>query len=232
MRPRSSRSSRRCFRAAHSLKGAARAVNFTEIESVCQSLERPVRRLEARRERADARARSIRRTSRARSRCRTSIAAAGDRAAAAAGRRRTRRSSAEPSRRPQPRTSAAPADTDTVRIAVSTLDARLLEAEEMLAAKLAASQRAADLGALAGQFRAVAQGMGARCSRRRALRRRSSAETAMPDHGGLLEFFDWNQDYAARARKQRRRPCGAPRSRTVSWSASWSTICSRIPRSC
>src|SRR6266478_4296510 len=27
------------FRAAHSLKGAARAVNFTEVESVCQSLE-------------------------------------------------------------------------------------------------------------------------------------------------------------------------------------------------
>src|SRR5262245_40077641 len=27
------------FRAAHSLKGAARAVNFTQIESICQSLE-------------------------------------------------------------------------------------------------------------------------------------------------------------------------------------------------
>src|ERR1700682_1524671 len=27
------------FRAAHSLKGAARAVNFTEVESICQSLE-------------------------------------------------------------------------------------------------------------------------------------------------------------------------------------------------
>ncbi len=27
------------FRAAHSLKGAARAVNFTEIESLCQTLE-------------------------------------------------------------------------------------------------------------------------------------------------------------------------------------------------
>src|SRR6266403_2205582 len=27
------------FRAAHSLKGAARAVNFNEVESICQSLE-------------------------------------------------------------------------------------------------------------------------------------------------------------------------------------------------
>src|SRR5689334_7403452 len=27
------------FRAAHSLKGAARAVNFTRVESICQSLE-------------------------------------------------------------------------------------------------------------------------------------------------------------------------------------------------
>src|SRR5579859_2773904 len=27
------------FRAAHSLKGAARAVNFTDIESLCQTLE-------------------------------------------------------------------------------------------------------------------------------------------------------------------------------------------------
>src|SRR2546425_12267934 len=27
------------FRAAHSLKGASRAVNFTEVESICQSLE-------------------------------------------------------------------------------------------------------------------------------------------------------------------------------------------------
>ena len=29
------------FRAAHSLKGAARAVDVTEIESLCQSLEYP-----------------------------------------------------------------------------------------------------------------------------------------------------------------------------------------------
>src|SRR5438876_12420577 len=29
----------RVFRAAHSLKGAARAVNFTQVESICQSVE-------------------------------------------------------------------------------------------------------------------------------------------------------------------------------------------------
>jgi two-component system, chemotaxis family, sensor kinase CheA len=43
-------------------------------------------------------------------------------------------------------------ETDTVRMAVSSLDARLLEAEEMLAAKLAAEQRATDLGALVSGF--------------------------------------------------------------------------------
>ena len=46
----------------------------------------------------------------------------------------------------------ATGEVETVRIAVSALDARLLEAEEMLAAKLTADQWSADLGALEARF--------------------------------------------------------------------------------
>jgi len=136
------------FRAAHSLKGAARAVDFTEIESLCESIEDLFAAWKRRESlptpsTLDTAHRTIDKMSEA-----IAVSAVAERSA-----RPAERASAAS---PQPVT-VPTAETETVRITVSSLDARLLEAEEMLAAKLAASQRATDLGALAGRFRGGAR---------------------------------------------------------------------------
>jgi two-component system, chemotaxis family, sensor kinase CheA len=131
------------FRAAHSLKGAARAVDFAEIESLCQSLETAFA--------AWKRGESL------------PTQAALDQAHAAVDGMSGALAESPVLARPDPPSAAALAapphpaasmigDTETVRITVSSLDARLLEAEEMLAAKLSVGQRAADLGVLAGEL--------------------------------------------------------------------------------
>ncbi len=123
------------FRAAHSLKGAARAVDFRDVESSCQSLEDEfaVWKRQSSPPSADALDGAHRTLDRV--------------IAALAG---------APASPPNVPHSAPTVEktfaNDTVRIAVTKLEARLLKAEELLAAKLAAAQRVADLDALADQF--------------------------------------------------------------------------------
>jgi two-component system chemotaxis sensor kinase CheA len=165
------------FRAAHSLKGAARAVNLTEIESLCQSLEELFAAWKRRESRPspptlDAAHRAVDKIS--------DVLFGG-----------LDQTSLQPAPTPA-------SDTETVRITVGALDARLLEAEEMLGAKLAADQRASDLGALAGQFGQWRKEWARLQPRTRALRQalerpREGADS--PDLRGLSEFFDWNHDY-------------------------------------
>lgn len=167
------------FRAAHSLKGAARAVNFTEIESTCQSLE-------------DLFASWKRGTSvptpqtldTAHRRLESMSAVAGAPAAAPV---------LAPAVPPAavPASAVAPAvvasrDTDTVRIAVSTLEDRLLEAEEMLAAKLVAAQHATDLEALLSGFEAW---------RKQWAKIQPVARASRAASRELSDFCDWNRDY-------------------------------------
>ncbi len=179
------------FRAAHSLKGAARAVNFIEIESLCQSLEELFAAWKRRESlptpsTLDAAHRTLDRMSQA-------IAAPG--AAELTGRRADEASATFP--QPQP-ISAPTSETETVRISVSSLDARLLEAEEMLAAKVATDQRAADLGALAGRLEDWRKEWARVQPRTRALRQapeRPRDTVTAPDLRGLAEFLDWNHDY-------------------------------------
>jgi two-component system, chemotaxis family, sensor kinase CheA len=174
------------FRAAHSLKGAARAVNLTEIESLCQSLEELFAAWK-RRESLPTPP-SLDRAHRAVDGITQVLFAP-----AVVGRPPGR--TAETS--PQP--VAAPAsEGETVRITVEALDARLLEAEEMLGAKLAANQRVADLSALAGRFDQWHKEWARLQPRTRALRRaqeRPPEAAASPELQGLAEFFDWNHDY-------------------------------------
>ena len=149
------------FRAAHSLKGAARAVNFISIESLCQSLEDLFASWK-RRERAP----TAETLSSARHSLETMAEALDEperpqtteptpRAAPPAA---TVAASA-PARSVGPIPSAAASlsvsapEIDTVRVAVKSLDACLLEAEEMLAAKLLTGQRAADLDGLLESLR-------------------------------------------------------------------------------
>lgn len=127
------------FRAAHSLKGAARAVDFGEIEGICQALETQF---------AAWKRGEIAPT-------RESIAATH-----AALDRIHRALVQDPARRPLPSTPAireeAPSppspDPETVRVSVRALDERLIEAEELLAAKLAAAQHARELDELLPLF--------------------------------------------------------------------------------
>lgn len=149
----------RIYREAHSLKGAARAVNMTDVESVCQSLETVLsswKRQESAPSQGsfDAVYQTV-----------TLIAdllSASSRGAMAPDHHRiqevTQRlnspehSSSERSpapTSPTPATVAAVAEprptAETVRIAANKLDSLLLQTEEMLLVKLTATQRASEL---------------------------------------------------------------------------------------
>ena len=177
------------FRAAHSLKGAARAVNLTEIELLCQSLEELFAAWKRRESlptpaTLDAAHRVIDNMAQA-------IAAPPD--------------TPPIERHTEERGIAAPhliaaltGETETVRITVSSLDARLLEAEEMLAAKLAADQRTVELATLAGRFEQWRKEWARVQPRTRALRqplRQQRDAGAASDMAGIAEFLDWNHDY-------------------------------------
>lgn len=182
------------FRAAHSLKGAARAVDFTEIESLCQSIE-------------DLFAAWKRRESLPTPSSLDTAHRAIDKMAEAIS------ASAVAERPPRPSEETLPAspqptsmpmtgvpmtgETETVRITVGSLDARLLEAEEMLAAKLAVDQRAADMAALAARLEQWRKEWARVQPRMRALRPTldRQRDAASPDLRGLAEFVDWNHDY-------------------------------------
>ena len=176
------------FRAAHSLKGAARAVNLTEIELLCQSLEELFAAWK-RRESLPTPA-----TLDAAHRVIDNMAQA-----IAVPPAQPIERHAEERFIAAPHLIAAPTgETETVRITVSSLDARLLEAEEMLAAKLAADQRAGELAALAGRFEQWRKEWARVQPRTRALRqplRQRRDADAVPDMAGLAEFLDWNHDY-------------------------------------
>jgi two-component system, chemotaxis family, sensor kinase CheA len=177
------------FRAAHSLKGAARAVNLTEIELLCQSLEELF---------AAWKRRESLPTPASLDAAHRVIDNMAQTMAAPPARQPIERH-AEERAIAAPHLIAAPTgETETVRITVSSLDARLLEAEEMLAAKLAADQRAGELATLAGRFEQWRKEWARVQPRARALRQplrqRRDAEAA-PDMAGLAEFLDWNHDY-------------------------------------
>lgn len=166
------------FRAAHSLKGAARAVDFKDIEALCQALENVFE--------AWKRQQGILTTSAFDVLYQAIDEATAMLAGASSDNRAInlgllsdsldRLASSEPPAFDvpeeivaEPVAAAAPVYTeaaygagqsatkkigggDTVRVPVSKLEAQLLESEEMLTAKLTANQRAADLRELAHSF--------------------------------------------------------------------------------
>jgi len=195
------------FRAAHSLKGAARAVSFGGIEAQCQSLEGLFASWK-RRESAPT-TETIDQAHRALNAVWEMMAEpAGpppggthSPAPGASSRTGTRAAILPQAEQPlagQPMLAVPVAEVETVRIAVSALDARLLEAEELLAAKLTADQWSADLGALEArleQWRKQWNRIQPRMRRLRQLGEQAREAAATPDVNDLAEFFDWNQDY-------------------------------------
>lgn len=197
------------FRAAHSLKGAARAVDFTEIESICQSLEDDFTRWK------------LQTTSISRGSCDAAhhainaIAAAltleggvlsPDSGGAMSASQPVPPARVEASEGPA-RTAAVPFETErsaaghSVRIPVAKLEAQLTQAEELLTAKLTAYRRTGELRKLAGWFDAWRKELSivepeARLARRM-LDRQAAGEARHPDYRGipkLLEFLDWTTD--------------------------------------
>ncbi|MFZ0500148.1 MAG: response regulator [Steroidobacteraceae bacterium] len=180
------------FRAAHSLKGAARAVNFNEIEALCQSLEG----LFAAWKRGDSAP-----TPEALDDAHRALNGVWGRMEDASARTETPIDSGAQSEQPSAERqvlATMKGEVETVRIAVSALDARLLEAEEMLAAKLTTEQWSGDLGALEARFeqwRKQWSRIQPRVRRLRQLGEQTRDAAATPDTRELAEFFDWNQDY-------------------------------------
>jgi two-component system chemotaxis sensor kinase CheA len=182
------------FRAAHNLKGAARAVDSTEIESLCQSLE-------------DLFASWKREESIPAPATFDSAHRALDAIARALSAPKPPGGAPEPP--PLPAQEAIPvapvaeqkifSSVDTVRIAVAKLDARLVEAEEMLTAKLITSQRVEDLRELARPFEAWRNEWTAVEPDARVLHQ--AMDRPAPGHSPsrglarLLEFFDQNLDH-------------------------------------
>lgn len=194
------------FRAAHSLKGAARAANVSEVETICQSLEdlfalwkrQPVAPPP---EALDQAHRALNDVSRILAASATPPTA--DTAPALASPTQTSRAmetSAPPSSGGAPVSPEKSAD-DTVRITVAKLDERLLEAQELLEAKLAAAQRAADLRGFGEHFdewrrQWAAIEPEARVWRQRLEKRAPAQPIALPPGlNRLVEFCDWNHEY-------------------------------------
>jgi len=196
------------FRAAHSLKGAARAVDFAEIESACQSLETRFaawKRVAPEPAEFDAAHRTV------------------DEIAAVLSAPKSAPEAATPAPfeppvgatsvpvlpRPVPGTpsppdaepAAFPAE-DTVRITVAKLDARLVEAEEMLTAKLIARRHTAELRELGRRIAAWQKECTAAEPAAQALHRsleRPAGDRADPpalsNLARLGEFLDGNREH-------------------------------------
>jgi len=153
------------FREAHSLKGAARAVNFTDIESVCQSLENVFAGMKSGAGASGQLFDLLQQALDALGRLLSPESAAAARPALATLVRRLDDATkeppparAEPSSLPtsEPAEPAFPAAaesapavrvpaSETVRISAAKLDAAMRHAEELLAARLAAGERAREV---------------------------------------------------------------------------------------
>jgi two-component system chemotaxis sensor kinase CheA len=167
------------YREAHSLKGAARAVNLSDIEAICQALESVLaawkhQRINASAETFDTLHRAVDairnvlalseagRSAIDPRQCSELIQRLGRLEARAPSTSHTEFARAEMARPKSPPSQPPPvsppvapeksAPAETVRISTAKLDERLLQAEEMLAVKLTSAQRAADLRGVTALF--------------------------------------------------------------------------------
>ncbi|HSV44166.1 MAG TPA: response regulator [Ramlibacter sp.] len=172
------------FREAHSLKGGARAVDNREVERLCQSLEDVFAGW--RHGRGQPVPEAFDRLHRALDAIAVALAGGGVATAPAAA-----------AAAPVPAAAGEPdGAAQTVRIAVDKLETQLLEAEEMLTAKLIAAQRVTDLRELCGGFADWRRAWRAVEPQLQGLRRSHAAQPAADPAAAqlavLLDFLDWN----------------------------------------
>lgn len=216
------------FRAAHSLKGAARAVGKAEVESLCQALEGVFARLKSGglesspplRDVLDAATDTL-----------EQLLASTEKTTPRALRgtvaqMRRRLDAAAASRSPDPPTNPgedenedtterdaeqdaeqfSPLATETVRIPVARLDTILYQAEALLTAKLAAQQRALDLREAQTTFAELKRARARIASHARVLqhaleqggRQPGRAGKADPAVSRLLEHLEWEDAFIKR----------------------------------
>jgi two-component system chemotaxis sensor kinase CheA len=183
------------YRAAHSLKGAARAVDFAEVEAVCQSLEDLFAAWK--RQESQPSAAALDKAHLAVDQMSRVIAPPAEPPPRIAT---PRPAPIQAARKPELPVAATHPPTpgpehETVRVAASSLDARVLEAEEMLAAKLAAGQRAADLGVLAGHLEHWRKEWAKTQSHVHAVRRTVERDAGHANTAALVSFLEWTHDH-------------------------------------
>lgn len=207
------------YREAHSLKGAARAVDLRQIESICQLMESVFSTWK--RQPADPPAETFDALHQAVDAITAMLATPGGTLGGDAQQqgslieRLSRLQSGEAvikpteplpvSQEPSPAPSSPPVDheraVDTVRISIAALDARLLQAEDMLTVKSMTTSRAGELRTITRSLEPW-QKMWARASTdARALRQaieREGADTlgdSLAFAANVMNFLDWNADY-------------------------------------
>ena len=213
------------FRAAHSLKGAASAVEMGGIESICQSMEdvfeaqrrdgtvpsaqamdvlhRALDTVQALLEAMAGSGPAVAHADLAALRKELHRIGGLPRSPAAAepGHRgqvppptaagQDRAAGQDGALRPAPAKAAVPVVTEgTVRVALPRLETQLLDTEELLVAKLAASQRATELHELEAWFRQWRKAWMTVESEVRTLRQMGVAAASL---GRLLDFCDWSE---------------------------------------
>jgi two-component system chemotaxis sensor kinase CheA len=196
------------FRAAHSLKGAARTVNAVAIESLCRSLEDVFaswkrQEIAPEPEALDALHRTLDAITSALDVVAHAPAtnAGPDAAALPPILRQAEIFTPSPLARKSDDTAPAAAKVsaeETVRVGVAKLETRLLESEEMLIAKITAGQRAVDLRELAGRFEMWRHEWAAvepaAHALRLNLRSPDPGERPSSELSRVLDFFDWSLD--------------------------------------
>lgn len=199
------------FRAAHSLKGAARSVNLPEIESICQSLESVFAALK---KHALSVSKELLALLYQSAETLKQIISSENLAAPNSTSVLTRRLESaaqgkltqnQPAPVPPPEALPVTGNIsrgDTIRVAIAKLDALLLQAEEMLAIKLITGHRATqlrDLLNLSGQRDKDWAKIGPDIRQARKLLERSNGQSQVDlsaiDLKRVLEFLDRNQSF-------------------------------------
>ena len=214
------------FREAHSLKGAARAVNLVEIETFCQPLESVFSALKRKgvtlspaffdllHKAIDALGKLLLSIEAQRTPAEKSLIAqlAQDLEGAAKGTlplpqgKELKETEEESSAAPGPEALPLPMErvplADTVRIATAKLDSLLLQAEELLSAKLTAKQRAAELrevhatiGVWKKEWAKIHPDLRNLQQSLERNGKRNGQEKQNPQVRNLAEFLEWNHSF-------------------------------------
>ncbi len=204
------------YRGAHSLKGAARAVNLEDIETVCQALESVFNAVKHDQLRLGPRVfdtlyaavdtvRALLAPDAGASASRVAqllndlaSLAGGEPAAAAAAQEEPAPAppaEKEPAAAESPPRGESPALPETVRMATAKIEAIFLEAEEMIAFKQTARQRADDLRDAAALFERWRREWAKARPHARSLRQSLEAGDERSPARQVLEFLDWNEAF-------------------------------------